>query len=52
MGSAPKHKRIIFVKPYWLKEQEEFRKRNKFCSKAFPECPKEKGYFCLNCPFK
>ena len=51
MGSAPKHKRIVFIKPYWLKEQEEFRKQNKVCNKAFPECPKEEGKFCENCPF-
>ena len=37
MGSAPKHKRIVFIKPYWLKSQEEFRRQNKICE---------------NCPFK
>ena len=51
MSSAPRHKRIIFTKPFWLKEQEEFRKQNKICNKAFPECPKEEGQFCENCPF-
>jgi hypothetical protein len=52
MGSAPKHKKVVYMKPDWLKHQESFNKRNKRCAKEFPECPEEEGKFCENCPFK
>lgn len=52
MGSAPNHKKSSVRKPEWVTLQDNFQKMNKKCQKVYPECPKEEGKYCSNCPFK
>lgn len=43
MGSAPSHKEKGIRVPEWAREQDSFRKKNKYpyCRGTFPDCPEK-----------